>query len=214
MHDKSIIILGPPGSGKSTQARFLSEEFDLAHVDIGKELRLVASQDTELGERVNHIIHEKKELVPDSVIAAVLDNSLQKIDRGILLDGAPRCNSQIDEVLGKLALYGRPLYKVVYLALPLEESIRRISSRYLCLICGQAYLKGRDKEVEAGKCSHCGGEIGQRKDDTEEGVRKRYQVFMEETQPVIEFFRKQGTLLEVDSTLGIARIQEFIKANV
>lgn len=184
------------------------------HVDIGKELRLVASQETELGERVNHIIHEKKELVPDTIIAAVLDNSLQKIDKGILLDGAPRCVSQIDEVLGKLALYGRPLHKVIYLTVPLEEAIHRISSRYLCSTCGQAYIKGRDPEVEKGKCSHCGGEIGQRKDDTEEGVRKRYEVFMQETKPVIDFFRKQGTLLEVDATLGIENIQAFIKEHV
>jgi adenylate kinase len=198
MQEENYILLGPPGSGKSTVAKILCRELGIRHIEMGNELRTVAKEDTELGRMIHEIIFEKKELVPDGIIEDVIDHALDTHDGGVLLDGAPRVFSQIDEVVSSLNHHGRPLKKVIYLAITLDIAISRISRRMLCFNCATPYMLGKDTEAEERKCSLCGGEVGHRQDDTEEGVRKRYQVFEEKTMPVIEYFREKGQLLEVN----------------
>lgn len=198
MEQHTYILLGPPGSGKSTTAKILGREMGLHHIEMGSELRKVALEESTLGRLVHDIIYGKKELVPDGIVGQVLDHALAGITNGILLDGAPRQLSQIDEVEDALRKCDRKIDKLIYLALSLEDCVARISHRFLCQNCKAAYKQGVDKEVEAGICSKCGGTVTQREDDTPEGVTKRYQVFLTQTLPVLEHFKKTGLVLEVD----------------
>lgn len=200
MFTQNFSLLGPPGSGKSTQAELLKKKFDLVHIDIGSELRAVAEQDTEIGHTVDEIIHHRGELVPDDIMREVFRQALARVprDKGIILDGAPRYVSQIDALFGILEACGRTIGKVIFIDIPLEESIARISKRYLCFGCRRPFILGKDITANDVVCSHCGGKIGQRKDDTSEGVHKRFTVFQSETFPVIEYFRGKGLLLQVD----------------
>lgn len=201
MRQKTYILLGPPGAGKSTTAKILHNKLGLSHIEVGSKLRKVATEDSDFGKLVNEIIYEKKELVPDGIIGQLLDRELDTLHTGILLDGAPRRLSQIDEVTDALRKHDREIEKVIYLALPVEECVERISKRFLCENCKRAYKQGVDQEVASGICSKCGGKVAQRHDDTPEGVAKRYHVFEDETLPVIEHFRKLGLVIEV-SALG------------
>lgn len=210
MNQKTYILLGPPGSGKSTEAKILHQELGLSHIEVGSELRKVAIEDSELGRLVNEIIYEKKELVPDGIIGQVIDRALDRVDTGILLDGAPRRISQIDEVRDILAEHGRKIEKIIYLYLSLEDCVERISRRFLCTGCKTAYKQGVDPEVETGICSKCQGKVMQRTDDTPEGVAKRYQIFQAETVPVIEHFKKLGLVAEVGALGDPAVIAEKI----
>lgn len=206
---KNYVLLGPPGSGKSTQAGKLKEKFSLAHVDVGSELRKLAESDTELGNRIHEVINVKKELVSDGLIGCVVEHVLKDMDatQGVLIDGAPRRISQVDEVEAALASQGRKIDKVIFLDLSLEEAIKRISIRFLCLNCKAPYIKSDEMPLV---CTLCGGEIGQRQDDTPEGVAKRYEVFMAETRPVIEYFEETRMLLRVDASLSPEEIFDFL----
>jgi adenylate kinase len=204
----NIVLLGFPGSGKSTQAKLLSERLGLAHVDMGSCLRKATVEDTEFGRMVNEIMNVRKELVSDDVVQEVLRREIERIpsDRGVILDGAPRRSSQIDEVESVFQTHGRSLGRVVFLALPEEESVRRIVVRRSCSLCRRPVILGKDTAADEDRCPSCGGVLEQRKDDTPEGVRKRLEVFMRETSPVIEYYRTAGKLLEADATLGIEEL--------
>ena len=203
INDKSshetFILLGPPGSGKSTEAKILKRELGLEHIEIGSELRKAALKETDLGKLINEIVYQKKELVPDGIVGRVLNDALQGIETGVLLDGAPRRLSQIDEVEEILTNHNRKMEKVIYLTLSLEQCVERISRRFLCQNCKAAYKQGKDTEVETGICSLCQGEVSQRYDDTPEGVAKRYQVFHDQTIPVINHYKEKGMLVEVSA---------------
>lgn len=197
MKQNTYILLGPPGSGKSTEAKILGEKRGLHHIEMGSELRKVAAQESPLGALVNEIVYQKKELVPDGIVGEVLSHALEGVDAGVLLDGAPRQLSQIDEVEDALKKYGRTIEKIIYLSLSLEDCVTRISKRFLCESCKTAYKQGVDAEAETGICSKCQGRVAQRHDDTPEGVAKRYQVFQSQTVPVIDFFKEKGMVIEV-----------------
>jgi adenylate kinase len=213
---ENYVLLGPPGSGKSTQANFLKKKHNLSHIDIGSELRHLAESDTHLGKAIHEIINVKKELVPDGLIGEVIEHVLLRIsvDQGLLVDGAPRRISQVDEVEEALASQGRAVQKIIYLDLDKNVAIKRISTRWLCQECKAPYI-GTKEEIEAlSGCSVCGGMIGQRKDDTEEGVAKRYTVFMEETRPVIEYYRQAGKLIHIDASLTPEEVSALIEQSL
>ncbi|MGB2791517.1 MAG: nucleoside monophosphate kinase [Candidatus Moraniibacteriota bacterium] len=198
----TAILLGPPGSGKSTQADFLVREMEAVHVDIGLALRKTAEMNTPLGARVADIMNRRKELVPDDIVEEVLSGALASVppNRLVIVDGAPRCETQIEIIDAILKTFERRVNLAVYVALSEEESVRRISRRWMCSQCNQSFVSGVDFSEGNALCPSCALPLSRRKDDTEEGVRKRFQVFSSNTLPVVDHYRKEGTLLEVDGT--------------
>lgn len=196
----NYVLLGPPGSGKSTQAELLKKALNLAHIDIGSELRAAAEEDTSFGQEINKTIHIQHSLVSDAIMLSVLKRALERVpaSEGILLNGAPRRASQIDEVEAALRFAQRSITKVIFIDLSEKVSAGRISKRYLCFGCHHAYILGKDLTTPEEACHICGGKIGQRKDDTVSGVRKRFRIFYKETLPVMEYFEKKGLLVRVN----------------
>lgn len=209
---KNYILLGPPGSGKSTQAEELRKKKDLAHIDIGAELRAAAEEESDLGRKLNDIVNKKRELVSDDLMQAVFQRALARVpaEKGVLLDGAPRRESQIDEVERAFGRLGRTLSRVIFINISESISVERIARRYRCFGCHRPYILGEDLLDPDKPCAFCGGKIGQRKDDTRAGVEKRYQIFSAETLPVIEYFRSKGLLLEIDGTEGQEKISQLL----
>jgi len=200
----AIVLLGPPGSGKSTQADLFESVFRAAHIDVGDALRRVAGDRTPFGERVREIIHVRKELVPDEIVRAVLERELERIPdhQPIVIDGAPRCESQVDDILSIIRDSGRAFKGVVFLDLPVEASIDRISRRFSCSECGRKVIIGTDVPDAGTSCPDCGGRLVRREDDSEEGVRKRYRVFHDSTVPVLRRFEEEGKLFRVSALLS------------
>jgi len=196
----TYILIGSAGSGKSTQAELLKSSLHLVHIDIGSELRAVASQKTSLGVQVNDIINVKHDFVPDEVVFAVLVNAIESVPEtvGLLIDGIPRRESQIEKVLEVLRESGRSLNKVIFIDVPETISVERISKRYACEVCKRTHILGKNLIDNEKPCRYCGGHISQRADDTEEGVRKRHHIFQEETLPVINYFEGTGQLLRIN----------------
>ena len=211
----NIIVLGPQGSGKGTQAEKLAEKFNLEHIDMGKFLREVAKQDTPLGKEIYQIQNVTNTLVPSRILREVLHLKLQSIPReqGVLMEGAPRTMSQREYVEEALLETGRKFDAVVFINIPEEETVKRISKRWTCKK-GHPLIMGVDVQSEKDKCPTDGTEIFQRTDDTPEGIKKRLQVYREETMPVIEDFRKRDLLLEIDGTPSIEEVQKSILAEI
>jgi adenylate kinase len=209
-------LLGPPGSGKGTQAELLKKEFGFAHIETGSELRAVAEQDTEIGRTVDEIIHHRGELVSNSIMEEVFRQAIARVpaEQGIIFDGAPRYVNQIEVFERILGEYKRKLSGVIFIDIPEEECVARISKRYLCFGCHRPYIFGKDITTMDAICQFCGGRIGQRKDDTPEGVRKRFSVFQKETYPVIEHFDTRGTAFRVDGKQEPEKIFQSIKEHI
>lgn len=195
----AIVLLGPPGSGKSTQADLFARAFDAVHIDIGGALRRAAQEPTPFGAEVNETIHVRKELVSDEVVRSVLHREFEAIpsDRMAVIDGAPRCESQIADVMSVVSEAGRTLLGAIFIELPVEVSVDRISRRFSCAECGRKLILGTDVFSAEDPCPVCGGAIAQRVDDTGEGVRKRWQVFHDSTLPVLRYFEREGKLVRV-----------------
>lgn len=212
----NLIILGPQGSGKGTQAEKLAEKFNLEHIDMGKFLREVALLDTPLGKEINKIINIKKELVDDKILKKVLHVKLQDLSRekGIVFDGVPRREDQMAYFEEAMLEFGRKIDKVVAIDLSEKESIKRISARRICEKCKTTYILGKDIEDEKKTCPKCGGQIILRPDDSEEGVRKRLGIFKEETVPVVNYYKKQGKLAEINGDQSIEKVFEEILVKI
>ncbi len=213
---KNYILLGPPGSGKSTQATILKNKYRLAHIDVGSELRRLAESGTDLGKTIHQVINVKKELVSDGLIGDVVAHILTSLsqDQGVLLDGAPRRISQVDEVEKALADRGRTVEKVIFLDLSEKTAIERISKRFLCQECKAPYIGSWEEIKILEACTVCGGVIGQRPDDTKEGVAKRYAVFVSDTRPVVENYQTQGKLVRIDAELPYEDIARSIEESL
>jgi len=212
----TYILLGSAGSGKSTQAELLKSSLHLAHIDIGSELRAVAAHDTPLGREVNDFINVKHEFAPDNVVFSVLVDAVASVPEtvGLLIDGIPRRESQIEKVLSVLEASGRTLNKVIFMDVPEAVSVDRISKRYACEGCKRSYILGKNLIDGAKPCRYCGGHISQRADDTEEGVRKRHQIFHQETLPVVRYFESTEQLLHVDGNQETYKVFKFILEHV
>ena len=194
-----VILLGPPGAGKGTQADRITREFGLPHISPGDILREQVERDTRLGRQAQEYM-EAGELVPDDVIGPVVFERLRQPDcgQGFLLDGFPRGLGQAEALDRELAATGKAISVVLLLEVDGREVVRRLAGRWLCRGCGRPYHEGYGPANVAKRCSECGGELYQRGDDSEETVRRRLEVYSKQTAPLIEHYRALGVLEAID----------------
>ena len=190
MSEPRILLLGAPGAGKGTQSDRLTEAFGIEHITTGDALRANKDMETEYGTPREYM--DAGELVPDPVVNEIVKAAIEDAD-GFVLDGYPRTESQT-EYLDSIT----DLDAVIYLAVSEDELLTRLTGRRVCRECGRNYHVTYDQPEEEGVCDVCGGELYQREDDTEETARERIRVYEENTEPVVEYFREQGTLVEID----------------
>ena len=203
-----IVLLGPPGSGKGTQAKLLTDEVGIPHISTGDMFRAMKTQDTPLARKVQQIMAEGK-LVPDDVTIEIVKERLGQSDcsEGALLDGFPRTVPQaeaLDSLLEKS--FHSQVAIAPLLSITVDEAVRRISGRRGCSQCGALYHVEFNPPRVAGKCDHDGMELVQRDDDRPEVVRDRYQVYLDNTEPLIDYYRARGVLVELDAVRPIEAI--------
>jgi adenylate kinase len=184
-----LVLVGPPGAGKGTQASLLAEHYKIPHISTGDIFRANLKSGTELGVKAKGFM-DKGELVPDSVTNEMVKDRLQS-ESGFLLDGFPRNVAQAEVLRHFLMERQAPLDAVVEFAIDNKEIIKRLSSRRTCRGCGKVFAG------DFGKCDSCGGEIYQRDDDKESVIARRLEVYGEQTAPIIDFYKRAGLLITV-----------------
>lgn len=189
-----IILLGPPGAGKGTQAKVLTKELDILHISTGDILRKAIEEKTPLGLKAKEYMH-KGHLVPDDLIINLIRERIKREDckKGFLLDGFPRTIPQA-QALEEIS----NVDKVIKLKIANKVAIERLSGRRTCKDCGAMYHVIYIPPRKEGICDRCGGELIIRDDDREEAVLKRLEVYREETRPLIEYYKKKGLLAIID----------------
>jgi adenylate kinase len=215
MTDLNLILLGPPGAGKGTQAARLEDDFHLAYIATGDILRAAVEQDTELG-RQAHAFMTAGDLVPDDVIIGVILDRIEQPDctDGFLLDGFPRTVQQakaLDDALGKR---GRTLNAALLISVPDEDVVRRISGRRVCQKNGHVYNIFSNKPKNDDMCDIDGSRLVQRDDDAEETVRNRLRVYNELTAPLEGFYDERGILKRFDGTRSETEVHDHIRATI
>ena len=210
---KNIILMGPPGAGKGTLAKQLKSAFDLVHISTGDMFRENIKAQTELGVLAKSYI-DHGDLVPDSVTIEMLKARLAEKDceKGFLLDGFPRTIPQA-EALEKLSKeISRPIEVVVNLDCDNKELIRRISGRRVCKNCGAPYHIDTMKPKVDGVCDLCGGPLYQRADDNEEALKVRLNHYVNDTKPLLDFYKKRGLLENFNSLIGSVELFNQVSA--
>lgn len=209
---RRLILLGPPGAGKGTQAAFLVERFGVFHISTGDILREARAAGTTLGVLAKEYM-DRGELVPDEVVIGLVRERLDRADvreKGFLLDGFPRTVAQAEALDRLLADLGTPLEAALNLRVNPDLLVRRIALRRSCPKCGAVYHSENRPPREAGKCDACGEALIQRPDDAEETVRKRLAVYAAQTAPLIQYYSDLGVLVEIDGEQPIERVREAI----
>ncbi|MCD6567372.1 MAG: adenylate kinase [Dehalococcoidia bacterium] len=202
-----FVMLGAPGAGKGTQADLLSEELGFPHIASGDLFRQNLEKQTELGLLAKAYM-QKGGLVPDEVtIKMILERiAAPDCDSGCLLDGFPRTLGQAEALDEAFAVQGRNVDRAIYIHVPSEVLVKRLGGRWICRKCQATYHIIASPPKVKGKCDRCGGELYQRADDVEETIRERLRVFFEQTSPIIDFYREQGKLVEVDGDKDIQEV--------
>ena len=198
----TLVFLGAPGAGKGTQAQILKERYNFLHISTGDILRAEKEKNTELSKRIREIM-EKGELVPDEIVVQVLKENIKDLDakNGIIFDGFPRTVRQAEMLEEMLKEKNLILDKVFFFEVSKDKVIERLSKRLICKNCGKIYhLKNMPPKVD-GICDDCGGELIQREDDKEEVVENRWKNYLEQTQPLIDFYSKKGILVRINADL-------------
>ena len=204
-----VVLVGPPGAGKGTQAQFIASHLAIPKVSTGDIFRYNVSAGTELGRQARSFM-ERGDLVPDKVTVAMVASRLQEEDAqsGFLLDGFPRNVPQAETLKKMLADWGMRLDLVLELVVDHDEVIRRLSGRRTCRKCGRVWHIAFDPPSVSGKCDECGGELFQRDDDREETIRHRLEVYEQQTQPLISYYADEGILLGIDATGPVEDVTE------
>lgn len=208
----NIILFGPPGAGKGTQAKKMVDYYGIPQISTGDILRANVREGTELGLAAKKYM-DKGELVPDEVLIGIIKNRLKEQDceKGFILDGYPRTIPQADALAVILDELNKPIDVVLNLEVPDEELVERISGRLMCN-CGASYHRTFNPPKKDDVCDICGGKVFQRADDKEEAVKTRLNVYKKQTEPLIDYYAKQGLLVTLDGTKDIDEVFEDIKA--
>jgi len=206
-----LVLLGPPGAGKGTQAVRLAEQLGIPHVSTGDMFRAAVKDGTELGRKANEYM-EAGALVPDEITIGIVRERLSTSEcrPGFILDGFPRTLPQaeaLSDVLDELEL---ELDAVLYLELDDSDVVHRITGRRVCRGCGATYHVDFDPPDREGVCNECGGELYQRDDDAEETVRERLRVYKEQTAPLIDYYEQEGKLVEVSAEGSIDEVTQAL----
>lgn len=215
MVETNLILLGPPGAGKGTQAERLQEDFSLAHISTGDMLRAQVAAGTDLGKRAQEYM-SAGELVPDEVILGMIGARISEQDarEGFLLDGFPRNASQADALAATLAESQRRLTAALLIEVPDEDVVRRLGGRRVCAKSGHVYHVEFDPPKREGVCDQDGSRLIQRDDDKEETIRRRLEVYARQTAPLIEYYDEAGLLRRFDGRRTPDEVHDHIRATV
>ena len=206
-----VVLLGPPGAGKGTQAKLLVEQYGACQVSTGDILRKAVVEQTPLGKQAAGYIN-RGALVPDGVIVDLVAERLKDADcqNGFILDGFPRTIPQAEGLDRILNQSGQSLNRVISVEVPKDVLIERLAGRRTCRNCGALAHVIFDPPKREGVCDRCGGELYQRDDDREETVAHRLQVYENQTAPLVDYYRKRGVLREINGVGGIEEIRDRI----
>lgn len=207
-----LVFLGPPGVGKGTQARRLSQEYKWPQIATGDILREAVAQETPLGLRAKEYM-DKGDLVPDEIVVGIVKERLAEPDaqEGFILDGFPRTVNQAQELEAELSSFGSGIDAVVYFKVSEKEILRRLTGRRICKSCGALYHIIYSPPATEDKCDQCGGELYQRSDDSEDTVRRRMEVYLAQTAPLISYYRSRGILWEVNGEQNPDEVYKQLK---
>lgn len=208
---RNFILLGPPGAGKGTQAKIFIKKYAIPQISTGDILRAAIKEQSPMGLKAKQYMDDGA-LVPDSVVIGIVEERLGKsdCDNGFILDGFPRNVGQADalkEILGKM---GKSIDHVVSIEVDRAELLNRVTGRRTCRTCGKGYHIAFDPPRSVGVCDECGGELYQREDDREDTMRKRLDVYEEQTAPLIAYYGRESLLRNVRGTGSIDDIQNEI----
>jgi len=208
----NIILMGPPGAGKGTQAVKIVEDYKIPHISTGDMFREAIAKKTPLGLKAQAII-ERGDLVPDDITVGLVRERLSQPDcaDGYLLDGFPRTIPQAEELAKMGQEIGRPVNVVIDMTVPDEELIRRIGGRRVCPKCGASYNVNDMKPKKEGICDRCGSPLIQRKDDNPESFKVRLANYYKSTQPLLDFYKKANLLHRFDGMIGHVALYKEIQ---
>jgi adenylate kinase len=216
-HRTHVLIIGPQGSGKGTQAAAVAPQLGLVHVATGDLFRALMANDSELAREVRSY-YDRGALVPDDLTVRVLVARLDELEReqpnyrGVLLDGFPRNRAQAEALDRVLRERGDDLVAVIHLDVPREALIERLSGRLVCQQCGATYHRTFNPPRQPGICDRCGGPLIQRSDDTPEAIARRLDIYEEQTAPLLEYYRQRSLLIDIDGDRSIAEVSQSILA--
>lgn len=193
-----LVFLGAPGVGKGTQAKKISEIFSIPHISTGDILRKEIKEGTVLGQKAGDFVKSGR-LVPDSLIIDIIKKQIlgPRAEKGFIFDGFPRTSHQAESLDEMLGSFGLDLDKVINIVVGEKEIVRRLSSRRMCSECSHTVSIGQG-DIECIRCPVCDGRLIKRKDDEEDVIRKRLQVYKEQTSPLIDYYRKRSLLVDID----------------
>ncbi len=208
-----IVMLGAPGAGKGTQAKMIAAAYGIPHISTGDIFRANIKNGTELGQKAKAYIDQGL-LVPDELTLALIMDRFQEPDcgNGYVLDGFPRTIAQAEALTASLREKGEALDFAIDVEVPDESIVDRMSGRRACLACGGTYHIVYNPTKKEGICDACGGALSIRPDDMPETVQKRMNVYHEQTQPLIDYYKKEGILKSVDGTQEVGKVFEAVQA--
>lgn len=203
----NLILLGPPGAGKGTQAARIIEKYNIPHISTGDIFRKNIKEGTELGKKAQEYMN-RGELVPDDLVIEIATTRLLEADckDGFLLDGFPRTVYQAEKLDAFLAEHGKKVDKVLDIAVEKEELMSRLIGRRVCKACGATYHVVNMPPKKEGVCDACGGELYQRADDTESTVANRIEVYEAQTMPLVDYYEKAGNIAHINGAEGLDNV--------
>ena len=210
-----LVLLGPPGAGKGTQAARLEEAYDVPHISTGDIFRKAIKEETELGQKAKQYLDQGK-LVPDEVTNGIVKERLAQSDceEGFILDGFPRTVNQAEALSQILNDLDYELDAAVNITVSDDEVVKRLSGRRICDDCGATYHVDFNPPQEEGVCDQCGGELYQRDDDTPDTIKERLEVYYDKTAAVVDYYKDKDRLVTINGEQGLDEVFAAIKENL